>query len=115
MTHPALWWTLMTLRMIALRYFINQAKLVSTLHSLASVQRRDLTALEMSAGKWMLIVLDRAPVAQTLDSAIHRIKVTETNCVNHKLEISPVDRAIHWINLYLVNNLIGFPGTYSLQ
>ena len=114
MTHPALWWTLMILRMIALRYFINQAKLVSTLHSLASVQRRDLTASEMSAGKWMLIVLDRAPVAQTLDSAIHPIKVTETNCVSHKLEISPVDRAIHWINLYLGNDSIGFPGTYSL-
>ena len=75
MTHPALWWTLMILRMIALRYFINQAKLVSTLPSLASVQRRDLTASETSAGKWMLIVLDRAPVAQALDGAIHRITV----------------------------------------
>ena len=95
----------MILRMIALRYFINQEKLVSTLHSLASVQRRDLTASEMSAGKWMLILLDQAPVAQTLDSAIHRTKVTETNCVIHK-----------WINHYLVNNSIGFANnTYPLD
>lgn len=94
MTHPALWWTLMILRMIALRYFINQAKLVSTLHSLASVQRRDLTASEMSAGKWMLILLDGASVAQRLNSVIHRIIVTETNCVNHKLEISPLDKSL---------------------
>ena len=75
MTHPALWWTLMILRMIALRYFINRVKLVSTLHSLASVQRRDLTASEMSAGKWMLILLDGASVAQRLNSQGHRTSI----------------------------------------
>ena len=87
MTHPALWWTLMILRMIALRYFINQAKLVSTLHSLASVQRRDLTASEMSAGKWMLILLDGASVAQRLNSQAHPTSIFEKYLFGRRFEI----------------------------
>ena len=87
MTHPALWWTLMTLRMIALRYFINQAKLVSTLHSLASVQRRDLTASEMSAGKWMLILLDGASVAQRLNSQGHPTSIFGKYLFGRRFEI----------------------------
>ena len=87
MTHPALWWTLMILRMIALRCFINQAKLVSTLHSLASVQRRDLTASEMSAGKWMLILLDGASVAQRLNSQGHPTSIFGKYLFGRRFEI----------------------------
>ena len=87
MTHPALWWTLMILRMIALRYFINQAKLVSTLHSLASAQRRDLTASEMSAGKWMLILLDGASVAQRLNSQGHPTSICGKYLFGRRFEI----------------------------
>ena len=46
----------------------------------------------------------QVPVAQTLDGAIHRIitiqrvKIMETNCVFHWIQIYPVDSAIHLLN-----------------
>ena len=37
----------------------------------------------------------QAPVVQMLDSAIHRINITETNCAIHWIVIYPVDSVIH--------------------
>ena len=66
-------------------------------------------------------VLNPAPVAQTLDSAIQRISIGETNCTIDSIEIylAPVvqkmDNAIHRVNHYPLQNAIGFPNTCPLD
>ena len=36
-------------------------------------------------------------------------------CVNQAPVVQKVDSAIHWINLYPLNNAIGFPISYPLD
>ena len=45
-----------------------------------------------------LIQKDQAPVVQTMDSAIHRISNSETNCNIQWIVIYPVDSVIHRLN-----------------
>ena len=52
----------------------------------------------------MTVSGELAPVVQNLDSTIHQAPV-----------VQKVDSAIRWINLYSVDNAIGFPNTYLLD
>ena len=52
----------------------------------------------------MTVSGELALVVQNLDSTIHQAPV-----------VQKVDSAIHWINLYSVDNAIGFPNTYPLD
>ena len=54
--------------------------------------------LLISAGDQRLHFTDLAPVVQTLVSTIHRIKIRETNCAIHQIEIYPVVNVIHFLN-----------------
>ena len=54
--------------------------------------------LLISAGDQRLHFTDLAPVVQTLVSTIQRIKIRETNCAIHQIEIYPVVNVIHFLN-----------------
>ena len=54
--------------------------------------------LLISAGDQRLHLTDLAPVVQTLVSTIQRIKIRETNCAIHQIEIYPVVNVIHFLN-----------------
>ena len=67
-------------------------------HRFLGNRRRLHKGCRFSENKGFEKVFNRALIDQTLDRAIHRISIRETDCNNRWILIYPLDRVIHLLN-----------------
>ena len=60
--------------------------------------RRTKVSIKTRSTPASLSYMDQTPVVQMMDSAIHRISNSETNCNIQRIMIYPVDSVIHLLN-----------------
>ena len=50
-----------------------------------------------------------------IDSKVNYEEIFSAESLHQAPVVQKVDSAIHWLNLYPLDNAIGFPNTYSLD